>query len=307
MKKIFISFYILFFSNVSCVWGAFFYADALEQAIQEEFSEDLQSLVAGEYVAQMNQATGEIDVNGMENVCFVGGYDVSNPAGADKCKKFVKKVKNKCVYTTGDSIKKYTNPKTRQEKMRKCIFDKALDFAFSYEGGFQQDPNDTGNRVRDKDGNLLKDKNGNFVLGATKYGITTRASGLSVECVKKMTETNARHYYWTRYFYKYQYYTLPDEVLAIVMQFALAGPGVVAPEIKETVGAQSCSGVVINNCILDAVNKYIDENGVKSFYDTISALRAEKRSGTKKLRAENSVNLISAYDECDKLYVKEPL
>ena len=126
MKKMIFVFIALLFSNISIGWGAFFYADALEQAIVEEFPADLQSVVASEYEAQMNQDTGEIDANGMYNVCYAGGYDVSTFEGAEKCSNFVNKVQSGCAYLKGSSIKYYNNPQTIEQKIKKCVFDEAM-------------------------------------------------------------------------------------------------------------------------------------------------------------------------------------
>ena len=297
MKKIFVVFCALFFTNVSLSYGMFFYADALESAIQEEFPENLQMTVAAEYEAQMNPNTGEIDANGMYNVCYAGGYDVSEDDGAKKCGEFVKKVQSKCVYVVGNGLRRYNNPANEQEKIKKCIFDKTMDYVFEYDGGFQQTQSDRGNRIC-KNGVPLKDARGNYLLGATSYGITTCASELSVDCIRKMTKKDARHYYWTRIYHKYKYYKLPDEVLAAVMEFAVGGVGTVAKELKETVGAQHCSGSVISDCVVDAINKYLAENTVDDFYDKISALRAKNRAGKAKERALGIRKLLDVYMQC---------
>ena len=197
---------MMFFANTSNVWAAYFYADALIDAVQETFPQNLWADVANEYVAQMNPTTGEIDEVGMSNVCYVGGMDVATADGAEKCSNFVNIVASKCMYAYRAGKHLYTNPQTAEQKIQKCIFDDAIDFALSYERGFQQTPSDPGNRICGPDGKPIKGADGKYLLGATKYGITTCASGLSVECIRRMTVADAKLVYWTRHYYKYKYY-----------------------------------------------------------------------------------------------------
>lgn len=295
-RTILISF-VFVLLNISSGNCAFFYADALEQTIQEEFSEELQSLVASEYEAQMD-AAGNIDVAGMEQVCYAGGYDVSTEEGAEKCQKFVKKVSSKCVYTRGSGLRYYNNPQNDDEKIKKCVFDKTMDYVFNWEKGFQQTAKDSGNRICDSKGNALKDKNGNFLLGATNLGITTCASGLSVNCVKNITRPLARQYYWTRFYRKYGYYKLPVEAIAAVMELAVGGTGTVASELKSVLGTNCNASNVINDCLANTTKEYIERNGVNDFYEKITQLRANKRSGKAKERALGVMELVNLHTQC---------
>ncbi len=304
MKKIVLIFCALMFANISVGFGAYFYADAVEQAIQQEFPEYLQSSVANEYEAQMNQNTGEIDERGMYNVCYAGGYDVSTESGAENCSNFVKILEKTCVYTQGSSYKYYTNPTTREQRIDKCLFDKAMEISFKYEGGLQQNVNDPGSRICDENGNPLREANGNFKVGATKYGITTCYTHLPLDCVKNMTKQQALSYYWTHLFYGYGYYKLPPVVRAAVMQFAVAGVGKVANELKQVVGAMNCKDAKINDCIYDAVKNYLDTKGVIKFHEELCNLHAKpfKVGGKYWQRAMDTKKLSSAYEDCAKLY-----
>lgn len=250
MKKAFLIFCVLFFENIGDIRAAYFYSDVVEHAIQTSFPSDVQADVAAEYEAQMDPNTGEIDTNGILNVCYAGGFDVTTENGAADCANFVQSMSNACPYTVsgtvyddkGNKILKdtdprsfieyYTYPRTNEEKLRKCMLDKTIDWAIKSkeegggdEGGFQQTPSDKGNRICDKDGNPLKDSKGDYILGATNFGITTCASGLSVECVKNMTKEDAKKYYWTRHYMKMRYYRLPIEIQALVMEMSISGIG----------------------------------------------------------------------------------
>lgn len=304
MRKVFLTFCALFLANVSVGWGAYFYADGVEQAIRETFPENFQSVVAEEYEAQMNPQTGEIDEQGIYNVCYAGGFDVSTVIGAEQCADFVGALADKCVYTKGDSLKYYNNPTTREEKIRKCVFTKAIDLALSYEGGLQQNINDPGSRVCDEKGKPELDENGHYKRGATNFGITTCYTRFSVDCVKRMTKQDAINYYWTYLFYGYKYYTLPGDAMAAVMQLAVGGVGKVAKELKQAVGATHCSNVVIDDCIRNAVSKYIVANGADKFYDTICNLRAKSFARGTNLwqRAIDTKKLSSAYTDCAAKY-----
>lgn len=302
MRNLFCYVFIaLCFMNTNNAWSAFFYADALESAIQENFSENLWNTVANEYEAQMD-ASGEISENGLYNVCYAGGADVRTAAGAEKCQAFVKSATDGCVYAKGSGVAEYNNPPTTETKIKRCIFDRTLTYAFGYEGGFQQTPDDPGNRICV---NMVPqtDKNGKFLLGATNHGITTCASGLTVNCIKKMSEDQARLYYWTRFYKKYKYDLLPNDVLPAVMELALAGVGVVYKELSSVVGA-SCSGPVINQCMVDAINSYLDKHTLDEFYNKMADTRAKKRSGKAKQRALGITKLSGVGDECAKLFSK---
>lgn len=249
MKKIALFFTICFFTNIAVSFGAYFYADAVEQAIKNTFSSEVQADVAAEYEAQMD-ADGNIDAAGIEQVCYAGGFDVSTDEGAENCAMFVQTMSDTCPYVVSgfvydeygikiseekDSrsfIDYYTSPKTDEEKLRKCIVDKTIDWAIKSEaeggggeGGFQQTISDSGNRICDKQGNPLKDENGNYLLGATNFGITTCSSRLSVACVKNMTKDDAKKYYWTRHYMKMRYYQLPIEIQALVLEMSISGIG----------------------------------------------------------------------------------
>ncbi|MFQ6777942.1 MAG: glycosyl hydrolase 108 family protein [Alphaproteobacteria bacterium] len=298
MKKVFCYFLFGGLAFVGDANAVFFYADAVENAIKESFAENIQQQVASEYEAQMNPLTGEITEYGLYNVCYAGGADVSTAKGAEKCAGFIEVIQNTCVYSSGNGLGLYKNPITPEDKLKKCIFDKALDFAFDYEGEFQQNPKDIGNRICEKDSmKPIKDKNGNYLLGATKYGITTCASKLSVECIKKMTKYEARTYYWTHFYRKYRYYALPSELLAIVMEYSLGGVGTVRDEIALVTG-KSCSSSVINDCVIDGINEYLQNNSIQDFYEKMRELRVAKRTGQQKRRAEASIELLNAYQEC---------
>ena len=306
MKKLLLIFCGVFLANVSSAWAAYFYADALTEAIQQEFSQNLWVDISNEYMAQMNPTTGEIDEVGMSNVCYVGGYDVATADGAKKCEEFVNLVASKCPYAYSAGKDLYTNPQTVEQKIQKCIFDDAIDYALSYEQGFQQTPSDLGNRICDEKGNPIKDKTGKYLLGATKYGITTCATGLSVECVKKMSIDDAKMLYWTRHYYKYKYYNLPPQVLAAVVQFSVGGVGMVAAELRDTVGANCGATAVMTDCVVSAVNRYLETHSVADFYQQISNKRAAKRSGKAKERALRvPAELGNSYQRCvDKYKVK---
>ena len=250
MKKIALFFTMCFLTNTSVGFCAYFYADVVEQAIQTSFPSEVQADVAAEYEAQMNPDTGEIDTNGILNVCYAGGFDVTTDDGAADCAMFVQTMAGACPYTTsgavydeaGNKISKeidsrsfmdyYNHPQTDEEKLRKCISDKTIDWAIKLkeegggnEGGFQQTRSDTGNRICDKYGNPLKDAKGNYLLGATNFGITTCSSGLSVACIKNMTKDDAKRYYWTRHYMKMRYYRLPIEIQALVLEMSISGIG----------------------------------------------------------------------------------
>ncbi len=303
MKKLLLIFCVMFFANASNAWAAYFYADALTEAIQQEFPQNIWADVANEYMAQMNPTNGEIDEVGMNNVCYVGGYNVATADGAEKCSNFVNNVVSKCVYAYSAGKHLYTNPQTVEQKIQKCIFDDAIDFALSYEKGFQQTPSDPGNRICGPDGKPIKGTDGKYLLGATKYGITTCASGLSVECIRKMSVADAKLAYWTRHYYKYKYYKLPPQVLAAVMQFSVGGIGTVAVELRETVGANCSVTSVVTDCVVDATNKYLETHTVDEFYREISNKRAKKRTGSAKERALRVPGRLSgSYDRCVSKY-----
>lgn len=299
MKKMFLIFALFVFANSNFAKGAYFYADAVEQAIQQEFAPELQSVVASEYEAQMT-ANGYIDTAGFENVCYAGGYNVAAEEGSKKCENFKKRIVNTCVYAKSAGLVHYTNPATEEEKIRKCVFDKTMDYVFSWEKGFQQSKTDSGNRICDGNGNPKKDKNGDFLLGATNHGVTTCASGLSVSCIKKMTQEDAKKYYWTRFYWKYGYHRLPVEALGAVMELAVGGTRTVADELRSVVPNQCEKNNVISDCVAQAVQAYIDENGVDVFYEKMSNARARKRSGKSKTRAEGITELAHAHEECAK-------
>ena len=300
MKKIVLFFCTIFFVNASNVYAAYFYADALTDAVQETFPQNLWSDVANEYMAQMNPTTGEIDEAGMANVCYVGGYDISTDTGAEKCDAFVKNVASKCVYAYSAGKNLYTNPQTAEQKIQKCIFDDAIDYALTYEQGFQQTRSDPGNRICGPDGKPIKDNRGDYLLGATKYGVTTCASRLSVDCIKKMSVADAKLLYWTRHYYKYKYYNLPPQVLAAVVQFSVGGIGTVAGELRDTVGATRCEKTsVMTDCVVDAVKKYLGSHTLDEFYNAISNKRAAKRSGKARERALRvPAELGNSYQRC---------
>jgi len=298
MKKYFLIFCICNFANFNFANGAYFYADAVESAIQKTFPSELQSVVAAEYESQMD-ASGNIDTAGMEQVCYAGNYDVSTTQGATACANFVNTVADSCVYATGSGLKLYTNPQSEDDEIRKCIFDKTIDYVFAYEKGFQRTPSDPGNRICDKYGKPLKDENGNYILGATNMGITTCSSGLSVACIKNMTPQQARQYYWTRFYYKYRYYKLPIEVQAAVMELAVGGTGLVSAELRAAANIRNCgTESVINDCTAAAVTEYIEHHGVERFYQEIGNLRAQKRSGKAKERALGIQSLADLYITC---------
>ena len=250
MKKTLLIFCLISLANLNSASGAYFYSDVVEQAIQTSFPSEVQADVAAEYEAQMNPDTGEIDTNGIMNVCYAGGFDVTTDDGAAECANFVQTMAGTCPYTisgavydnNGDKILKdtdprsfidyYNNPQTNEEKLRKCVLDKTIDWAIKSaaegggnEGGFQQTRSDKGNRICDKNGNPLTDSAGHYLLGATNFGITTCASGLSVACIKNMTKADAKKYYWTRHFMKMRYYRLPIEIQALVMEMSISGIG----------------------------------------------------------------------------------
>lgn len=301
MKKIALFFTICFLTNISVGFCAYFYADAVENAIQTSFSANVQEAVATEYEAQMNPNTGEIDTDGIFNVCYAGGFDVTTEEGAQNCANFVDLATNSCVYATGNSITYYTNPTTEEQKVRKCVFDATMDYVFSYEKGFQRSPNDMGNRICDKFGHPLKDAEGNYLLGATNLGITTCSSGLSVECIRKLTEKDARNYYWTRFYWKYGYHRLPIETLAAVMELAVGGTGTVAAELRQVANITNCGkSAVVDDCVADAVKKYVNEHGVNKFYENITTLRANKRTAKAKERALGVRNLSDLHIKCSR-------
>lgn len=297
-KKIFLISGILLFANCNFALAAYFYADAVETAIQNFFPSDLQFNVAAEYEAQMDSA-GNISTAGLEQVCYAGGFDVSTESGAESCNNFVNEMSNSCVYATGSGLTYYTNPTTAEEKVKKCVFDKAIDYVFEWENGFQRDPNDAGNKICDANMKPLKDANGKDLLGATNMGITTCASGLSVYCVQKMTEKDARHYYWTRFYRKYGYYKLPASAIAAVMELAVGGTGTVANELRGAANVTGCgTSPVVNDCTAEAVSNFINKNGVDAFYKNIATLRANKRTGKQRERALGIQKLSTAYKTC---------
>lgn len=275
---------ICFFANISAGFCAYFYADVVEQAIQTSFPADVQADVAAEYEAQMNPSTGEIDTDGIMNVCYAGGFDVSTEDGAADCNAFVQTMAGTCPYTTsgiiydksGNQISKdidsrsfidyYNNPQTNEEKLRKCISDKTIDWAIKSkaegggnEGGFQQTRSDVGNRICDKNGRPLTDANGNYLLGATNFGITTCSSGLSVSCIKNMTKDDAKKYYWTRHYMKMRYYQLPIEIQALVLEMSISGIGNAGKAYRCTLDGQPVSWKnypVMTNEPIDALHEW---------------------------------------------------
>ena len=313
MKKIFLTFCAMFFASVSGGFCAYFYADALEQVIQETIPADLQMSVANEFEAQMNPETGEIDEQGMYNVCYVAGFDVNTASGAAECGAFVNAVSNKCVYASGNTVHLFDNPVEKEDKVQKCLFLRAMKLAMEYEQGFQQTPGDKGScicRFNGTDFDPL-DENGNVVRvkdcahGGTNFGVTTCFTGLSTQCVKNMTQLDAYRWYWTHMFYGMGYNKLPWALRAGVMQLAVAGTGVVAGELKSVVGAQKCGGSKITDCILNAVNKYMETHTAQEFYNTICEKRKNRYnvSWTKyRTRAERTKGLVTAYSDCLKLY-----
>lgn len=288
MKKIVLFFTICFLTNISVGFCAYFYADVVEQAIQTSFPSEVQADVAAEYEAQMNPDTGEIDTNGILNVCYAGGFDVSTDDGAADCAMFVQTMSGACPYTTsgavydenGIKITKeqdsrrfvdyYNHPQTDEEKLRKCVLDKTVDWAIKSkaegggnEGGFQQTRSDVGNRICDKHGNPLKDANGNYLLGATKFGITTCSSGLSVACIKNMTKDDAKRYYWTRHYMKMRYYRLPIEIQALVLEMSISGIGSAAKDFRCSLEGQPSNWTnypVMTNDPVNALKDWESEN-----------------------------------------------
>jgi len=335
MKKIFLIFAAVSFANVHVGYAEYFNSYAIESAINEAFPSDLQPVVAAEYMAQIDE-NGEIDANGFANVCYAGGYDISTEDGAKKCNDLAENARKKkpkysapygkpqqcaswdfqnaskkCNYIPSGTASDYTNPTTSAQKLQKCIFDKTMDFVIrDWEKGFQQTKSDVGNRIcKDSralytDGTIVDLKNidpdKTIQLGATKFGITTCASNLSVECVCVMDELAARQYYWTSHFKKYKYNTLPPQAMAIVVELSVAGVGKVAKELRAVVKPNCKNSVVITDCIADSVKKYIETNGVQKFYDAM----AEERSRTRKKnsphyrRAQAAKGLSSAYTQC---------
>lgn len=342
MKKIFLIFAAMSFANIHMGYAEYFDSYALESVINEEFPSDLQSVVAAEYVAQMDE-NGEIDADGFANVCYAGGYDISTEDGAKKCNDLAEKTRsrkpkysapysnpgqcktwnyqaasNNCRYVTKGGLSEYTKPTTARQRLQKCIFDKTMDFViYDWEKGFQQDKTDPGNRICDKnsralytDGTVVDTKNidldKTIQLGATKFGITTCHSGLSVECVCVMDEMAARKYYWTSYFKTYKYDTLPPQAMAMIMELSVGGVGKAASELRTVLKSKSVldreckDSVIITECIVEAVEKYLEKYGVQKFYDAMGEERAKKfnKKASHHKRAQAAKKLSSAYTEC---------
>ena len=330
MKKYFLIFVTIFFTNISVGWCEYFDADTLESVIMSTFPENLQSTVMAEYESQMDPDTGEIDEQGFYNVCYAGGYDVADPSGAEECAAFAEKLQdnkprycceypdakkacvdsgnvslsNGCNYaiTTNDR-NTYMNPQNNTEKLHKCILDKTIDWAIKYEGGFQQSKGDPGSRICDKKGKPLYNADGSIQLGATKFGVTTCYTGLSVKCVCGMNKDQAKQFYW-HVAREYNYFSLPDELVAAVIQFSLAGVGRLGQDLSRALG--KCSGPKINDCYIKAINEKYYRNGtllIQQFYNDISTAHKEignydkNLAKAKKNKSKNKIHMWEKYIE----------
>ena len=313
MKKYFLIFTAISFMNISDGMCEYFTASNLEKTIAQEFTVDVQPVVINEYEAQMDPDTGEIDEQGFYNVCYAGGYDVSTETGTEQCSNFLNELEdNEPQYTAeypksekacakngnpaltegckySDYAQSYNNPTTTDEKIRKCILNKTVDWAIdNYEGGFGQRRKDSGNRICDANGNALYEDgsivdvkninpNKKIQLGATKFGVTTCYTGLSVKCICGMTKTNAKQFYWGMA-KKYGYFKLPQELFASIVQFSFAGVGTVRSDFNKIFGTQC--GWVVDDCHINSLKaKYYDKEGnllTEKFYEDICNAHAKR-------------------------------
>jgi hypothetical protein len=83
------------------------------------------------------------------------------------------------------------------------------------------------------------------------------------------------------------------------MELAVGGPGTVARELKEAANVSGCgSSPVVNDCTAKAVNNFINQYGVNTFYKNITTLRANKRKGKPRERALGVQSLSDAHKKC---------
>lgn len=157
--------------------------------------------------------------------------------------------------------------------------DTMLDTILTSEGGYQNQAADNGNWTggRQNVGKLL----------GTKYGITpktlaawrgVKASSLTEDDIKNLTETEARDIYKDRYYYKPGFDRLPEHLQENVMDMGInAGPKTAIKLLQKAAGVKADGN--IGNQTLSAVqnidnNTYADQR--KDHYLTLTLRNPEK-------------------------------
>lgn len=253
-----------------------FTADEVTEAMNHFVPTELYAQTAAEYEAQMDPDTGAIDENGLNNVCYAAGFDVSTADGAANCAGFINAAitQRDCATVSGCNYGSLPNLSPTDDATRYCIFNKTMEFVLDWEKGLNESESLAGN------------ENGNV----TNYGITSQYSGLSVDCVRCMTWKQARAWYWTNMYKKFHIDKMPAEVSAPLMQFSVQHNGYVLKETKEIMFndarvkeseevQNACSASQLNpknyantffqNCSQTAGKKYVELNGGKAFFDAI--------------------------------------
>ena len=213
---------------------------------------------------------------GLKNVCYAAGFDVSTADGAANCSGFVNAAitMHDCKGVTGCDYGYPPHASMDSDRnARKCIFDSTMNFVLAWEKGLNTSSELPGN------------ENGNV----TKYGITSQYSGLSVNCVKCMTWQQAQNWYWSKMYNKFHFDKMPIYISAPLMQFSVQHNGYVLKEtkqiiledakVKEAGGLASCSASELTpknyantffmKCSQDAAAEYVKIYGGQHLFDAI--------------------------------------
>ena len=293
------------------------YVDAIIQTAEnEKFSKGPGAETTLNILNYMKENNFKASVTGIENVCSVGMYSEwckdwvgtavelhnSLVGGDDDCKNFDY---SQCYKIKPQS--NYTNPQTNSDKLRKCVFDKAVDWMLSgYEKGAQRSSGDAGNVYIDAQGNRMR--------GATNWGITTQSTNWHPCCVLRLSREDAKYYYWNAYFMGYGYHRLPLEVQAVVMQLSAGGTGYTYNEILRAADCsreQCGSGTVVGPKTATAVENHVRQYGAygeNGFNKRITEERKKDRANTSlsehySERAQEAYNKLNyAYEQCKKQF-----
>jgi hypothetical protein len=277
MKKLMGLLIAIVFPTLCCGQTFVFSADEVIEAMNHFVPNELYSQTAAEYEAQMDPDTGAIDEDGLYNVCYVAGFDVSTVDGAAKCAGFINAAITQrncadvvgCVYGHAPSASSEA-----ESRARMCIFNETMKYVLDWEKGLNESSGLKGNEY----GNV------------TNYGITSQYSKLSVDCVRCMTWRQAQNWYWANMYQKFHLDEMPVYVSAPLMQFSVQHNGVVLKETKEIMFGDArvkkseevqnaCSVSQLNpanytntffkGCSQTAGKKYVELNGGQAFFDAI--------------------------------------
>lgn len=286
----------------------------VKTAENEKFSKGPGAETTLNILNYMKENNFNASVTGINNVCSVGMY-------SEWCKDFVNTVidSHNSMFSGDDDCKNfdysqcykikpqsnYTNPQTNSDKLRKCVFDKAVDWMLNGpEKGAQRSSGDAGNVYIDAQGNRMR--------GATNWGITTASTNWHPCCVLRLSKEDAKYYYWNDYFMGYGYHRLPLEVQAVVMQLSAGGTGVTYSEILRAANCstdQCGSGNVVGPKTATAVENHVRQYGAygeNGFNKRITEERKKDRANTSlsehySERAQEAYNKLNyAYEECKK-------